>query len=75
MEGNCSSKILSVGTTAEVLSITGALAVLQALLLSLEFCMHTPPDVKRAGRWLSYETASDRKRNWAIRSEKVEKRV
>lgn len=41
--GNCYSKIIPVGPTAGIKSITVALAVLQAFIMSLQSYVHTPP--------------------------------
>lgn len=62
MKGHCSSKVISVGATVGVTSIIAALAVLQALILSVQSYVHTSPDCPMARRQLSYETASDRKK-------------
>ena len=45
MKGSCYSTIVSVGAMAGVIPIIVALAVLQALILSLQFYVHTPPDL------------------------------
>lgn len=46
--GNCYSKIISVRATVGVISITVALAVWLALILSLQSYVHTPPDLPMA---------------------------
>lgn len=77
MTGNCYFKIVSVGAGAGVISITIALEVLLALILSLKPYVLTPSDLLVARRQLSYDTARYRKEkeNWAIRPEKLERRV